>query len=80
MYICVCRGITDRQIQEAVLQGASSVCDIQNKLGAAMDCGSCVECIHEIVTEYLIPASKICTIPNPPTIVFSHTGVFHDPK
>lgn len=49
MFICVCNAITERQVQRAVAQGASSLADLQGELGVASCCGCCAE----TATEYL---------------------------
>lgn len=41
MYICVCRGVTDRAIREAVLQGAERMRDLKANLGVTEQCGVC---------------------------------------
>ena len=41
MYICICKQVTELQIQEAVSNGASSFRDIQIQLGVATQCGEC---------------------------------------
>ncbi len=41
MYICICKQVTDKQIREAVSNGASSFSDVQTKLGVATQCGEC---------------------------------------
>jgi bacterioferritin-associated ferredoxin len=41
MYICVCKGITEEQLQ-AACQGPSSPNEIMRKLGVAQDCGVCL--------------------------------------
>jgi bacterioferritin-associated ferredoxin len=43
MYICVCNGISERQVQEAIAQGASDLSDLQAALGVATCCGCCAE-------------------------------------
>lgn len=49
MYICICNAISERQVQEAVAQGASELSDLQASLGVATCCGHCAE----VATEYL---------------------------
>lgn len=49
MYICVCNAISERQVQEAVAQGAQALSDLQASLGVATCCGRCAE----TATEYL---------------------------
>ncbi|MDD3483214.1 (2Fe-2S)-binding protein, partial [Azovibrio restrictus] len=33
MYVCVCQGVTERQIQEAARNGASRLKDLRQQLG-----------------------------------------------
>jgi bacterioferritin-associated ferredoxin len=44
MYVCICKGITQKQVEEAVSarKGQSSK-DIMRALGIGSDCGTCVE-------------------------------------
>ena len=41
MYICVCKGVTDRAIREAVSQGAERMRDLKANLGITEQCGIC---------------------------------------
>ncbi|SDY59741.1 (2Fe-2S)-binding protein [Nitrosomonas sp. Nm33] len=41
MYICVCKGVTDHAIREAVLQGAERMRDLKASLSIAEQCGIC---------------------------------------
>lgn len=43
MYVCICNGITDKQIRAAVAEGATSLEQLEAKLGVASQCGSCAE-------------------------------------
>lgn len=44
MYICICKGITDKQIQEAVTsRNTNNPKEILKALGIGSDCGTCVE-------------------------------------
>lgn len=49
MFICICNAITERQVQAAVAEGASSLTDLQGQLGVATCCGCCAD----TATEYL---------------------------
>lgn len=42
MYICICNGITERQIRGAVELGCETVGDLQRELGVATCCGKCL--------------------------------------
>lgn len=41
MYICVCRGITDKHIQAAAQQGVSSIEELAQSMGVGTGCGVC---------------------------------------
>jgi bacterioferritin-associated ferredoxin len=43
MYICMCHGITERQVRDAIAQGAVDLSDLQAELGIATSCGGCAE-------------------------------------
>ena len=51
MYVCICKGITDRDIREAAASGARSLKDLRRELGVASDCGKCASCAHEVLRE-----------------------------
>jgi bacterioferritin-associated ferredoxin len=53
MYVCICQGVTDRQIREVVELGACSLQDVQSKLPVGMCCGSCENTAQQIVDEHL---------------------------
>ncbi|MFV1871844.1 MAG: bacterioferritin-associated ferredoxin [Oleiphilus sp.] len=42
MLVCVCNGISDKQIDSELANGASSVKEIQRNLGIGSCCGQCV--------------------------------------
>ena len=41
MYICICNGVTEREIRRCIDQGARSLADLQRELGVAAGCGQC---------------------------------------
>lgn len=44
MYVCICRGITEKQVQEAVTSRQSNnPKEILKSLGIGSECGTCVE-------------------------------------
>lgn len=51
MYVCICKGITDRQIKEAVYSGTTSVKGLRQRLGLSSQCGSCAELAQELIDE-----------------------------
>ncbi len=51
MYVCLCRGVTDRQIRRAVDQGAGSLAQVQCRLAVADGCGRCIPMTRQIIRE-----------------------------
>lgn len=41
MYVCICRGITERDIHQAARQGICSLEQLSEKMGVGEDCGCC---------------------------------------
>lgn len=64
MYICVCRGVTDRAIREAVLQGAERMRDLKACLGVTEQCGACA-CHAKMVLDQAL-LQEASTHPLPP--------------
>ena len=52
MYVCICNGITDKQIRRAAESGVSDIRQLQSTLGVASGCGSCKQQAAEILGEY----------------------------
>jgi bacterioferritin-associated ferredoxin len=53
MYVCMCHGITDRQIREAVCEGAASMRELRAELGVASSCGRCAQYAEQLLDETL---------------------------
>ena len=49
MYVCICNGVTDRQILEAVANGCRSVAELTMRTGAGAGCGSCLELAAQLL-------------------------------
>ena len=56
MFVCICNGVTDKQIREAVADGAVSLQDLHDQLGVASQCGSCSEHAMSLLHERATPA------------------------
>ena len=41
MYVCVCHGVTDRDIRRAAAEGVREVHELTMRLGLGSGCGSC---------------------------------------
>lgn len=53
MYVCICKGITDSQITDAVSGGATNLRKVRKALGVASQCGKCSSLAQEIIDETL---------------------------
>ncbi|WP_144394890.1 (2Fe-2S)-binding protein [Pleionea sediminis] len=59
MYVCLCRGITDTQIKQAVNEGkASCMKSLSKALGIAGDCGRCGRVAKELLEQSILPDVK----------------------
>jgi bacterioferritin-associated ferredoxin len=53
MFVCICNGITERQIRDAVSDGACSLDELGARLGVASGCGTCQEFARQVLHETL---------------------------
>ena len=49
MYVCLCHGITDKRLQQAIRDGARSFEQLQSCTGVATCCGACEPCARELL-------------------------------
>ncbi len=63
MYVCVCRAVTDREVQGVIERGACSVDEVTRACGAGGDCGACRGMIADMVEERsLVQAGKLARV------------------
>jgi bacterioferritin-associated ferredoxin len=53
VYICVCNGVTEQQIRDAICDGAASVCELGARLGVGAACGCCRTSAAQVLDETL---------------------------
>ena len=53
MYVCLCRGITDQDIKNAVADGAESYREIRDLLDLGTCCGRCAPEARAIISDEL---------------------------
>ena len=51
MYFCVCKAVTERQIHQAVKDGARTLNDLRRVLGVASGCGQCAAYARQCLKE-----------------------------
>ncbi len=50
MYVCLCFGITDKDIQAAVANGATDLTSVVKALGLGQQCGRCLPATQSILS------------------------------
>jgi len=53
MFVCICKGITEKQIKVSVAEGASSVRDLYRELELGSQCGKCVGFARQVLNSEL---------------------------
>jgi bacterioferritin-associated ferredoxin len=67
VYVCLCNGVTDRQIREAAEAGCRSMSELTMRTGCGATCGSCVEMATQLLDE--VHAARALPLP-----VLSHAA------
>ena len=67
MIVCICHGISDREIEEHIHQGARSVADVARRCGAGTDCGSCNCAVRDMVRRSRGPHTRHGAVGNAAT-------------
>ena len=49
MYVCLCRAVTDRDVEQAVACGHTTLPALQATLGVATGCGRCRSHVHQML-------------------------------
>lgn len=56
MYVCNCKGVTDRDIREAVENGVSNLRSLRKCTGATGQCGKCAHHANAVLQEAISEA------------------------
>ena len=51
MFVCVCRGVSDREIRQCADLGATTLEDLRESVGVASCCGRCASMAEQILAE-----------------------------
>ncbi|RLV61270.1 (2Fe-2S)-binding protein [Parashewanella curva] len=51
MYVCVCHGITEKDIQQAINNGAEHVKELRDSYDLGTDCGKCLYLAAKIMKD-----------------------------
>lgn len=58
MYVCVCKGVTESAIREAIYQGADRMRDLKATLGVTEQCGICACHAKQVLDQTLVQKSQ----------------------
>lgn len=53
MYVCLCQGVTDNQIRDAIYEGCCSYREVREATGVGTQCGKCACLAKQVVRETL---------------------------
>lgn len=51
MLVCICKGVSDKDIKKAIHEGATGFRDVSVQLGVGSCCGQCAPYARELITE-----------------------------
>jgi bacterioferritin-associated ferredoxin len=51
MYVCVCNGLTDRQVRGVAAAGGRSAAGVYRSFGVRPQCGKCVPMMRDILRD-----------------------------
>ncbi|MEP0356241.1 MAG: bacterioferritin-associated ferredoxin [Paraglaciecola sp.] len=58
MYVCLCHGITDKAIQQAVTEsGVGNIRELKKRLNVGSQCGKCIQLAQTIIDNTIIDES-----------------------
>ncbi len=60
MYVCVCQAVTEKQVYQAVCEGARTVKDLQHDLGVITECGRCASCVKKCLHDARHHSQSTC--------------------
>ena len=63
MYVCICNGVTDRQIREAAASGVRSVSELTMRTGCGATCGTCLETAADILAAHAPERRSAFSVP-----------------
>ena len=87
MYVCLCNGVTDRQLVEAAAEltpragyAGSSAEDVADRLGVGLGCGSCREFALDLVKRAAMGRVPVILAGNAPSEMITTPRLNCDPR
>ncbi len=63
MIVCLCRGLSERDLRGLVAAGAQSAEEISESCGAGADCGACLSMLDRLVHDVRRRSSRTSPVP-----------------
>jgi len=54
MYVCICKGITDKDIRDAVDNGVETIKGLKQHFAVGSQCGGCITLLNPYFNKYSI--------------------------
>lgn len=58
MYVCICHGVTDTTIKNAIDDGAVTMRMISQELNVGNQCGQCCSCVKKVLNSKLVQIAE----------------------
>ena len=58
MIVCICHGVSDRDLKDLIASGATSLREIGQSCRAGTDCGACLREIRQLAQQQRVRARK----------------------
>jgi bacterioferritin-associated ferredoxin len=62
MIVCHCRVVSDRDISQAISDGARTVASVCKRTGASQDCASCIFTVKALVCQHQEEANSLLEV------------------
>lgn len=59
MIVCVCKRVSERQLTEAIADGASTVKALSRQTGCGTQCGRCIPTVREMLNSETYPLPMV---------------------
>ena len=59
MIVCMCYWVSDREIQEAIDQGAATVDDVRDHCGVGLSCRACLPAVADFLIVAGVPEDSV---------------------
>jgi bacterioferritin-associated ferredoxin len=58
VYVCICHGVTEKDIEQAVKQGVCSMKMLSESMQVSTQCGCCAEQAHQVLEEAMFKTKR----------------------